>query len=202
MSCFGKILASIARSCAHPLVKGNTGRALAFDWDDVDAITVSDNKVTALTLKESAKAIAIENNVETPFDGTNSASNADDGDRVHTKTFAFRIPERGADVSTKIVDPLVNSVHGFLIIVEKEDKVGDGSYEVLGVESGLKTNADGVTQSETENGGAIMVTMSGTQNVYQYTLAPTPDAGASETQYQASRKLFNLYFEGALTAVY
>lgn len=200
-NCFLNISASIQRSCSNPLVKGNTGRALLIDKGDIEAITISDGKISAITLAAAAQAVAIENFITTPFDGTNSASTDEDGYKVHTKTFAFRVPERGAEVSEKIIDPMVNSANGYLAIVEKIDAVGDGSFEVLGYEAGLKVNGDGVTQSETENGGAIMVTMSGQQTHYSYTLVgATPNVG--ETVYGNAKAVFDTLYSGAYNVVY
>lgn len=200
-NCFNGIGASIQRSCTNPLVKGNSSRLLLIDWNDIDAITIADQKISAITLKESAKAIAVENAVVTPFEGTASASSADDGYRTHTKTLAFRIPERGADVSKEIVDPLTNSSSGFLAVLEKNDKRGDGSFEVLGYEAGLKVNEDGITQNETENGGAIMVTMSSVQNLYAYTLVGAEPTGTA-TVYSEAKSVFDTLWAGAKAPIY
>lgn len=191
-NCFNEISKSIALNCQHPLVKGNSGRAILIPWAESPEITKTGNKITALTLGENAVWVAIENAITTPFDGTASASTDEDGYKVHTKTFAFRVPERGAAVSEQIIDPMVNSAAGYLVIVEKNDKAGDGSYEVLGYESPLRVNGDGVTQNESENGGAIMVTMSAQQTRYSYALVP---AGADP--FAAAKAIFDGLWNGA-----
>ena len=90
-----------------------------------------------------------------------------------TKTVALRIPLRGAAVSKEIVEPLLASPLGFIVVLEKTDKVGDGSFEVIGFQSALKTNDDGISHKEYENGGDIAVTMSCVEDWYEVTLFDT-----------------------------
>ena len=45
-------------------------------------------------------------------------------------------------------------------MLEKKDRNGDGSFEVVGAEQGLVANADGIVRNEYENGGCTIVTMS------------------------------------------
>ena len=58
------------------------------------------------------------------------------------------------------MEPLVQSGLGFALILEKQDKVGDGSFEVYGYLNGLKVNADGYSQDETALNGSVTLTMS------------------------------------------
>ena len=65
------------------------------------------------------------------------------------------MPERGADFAAKVIEPLVKSGRGFIGIFEKVDRVGDGSFEVIGAQSPLKVvDPATVTRTETANGGA------------------------------------------------
>ena len=49
---------------------------------------------------------------------------------------------------------------GFAVVLEKQDMIGDGSYEIVGYLKGLKTNEDGIQRNEYENGGDWTVNMS------------------------------------------
>lgn len=149
--------------CNAPIVSGYTGRGVLIPYTTNPRLTqeVSNPRIISeITLDAQAKVCAIDNEGVSPFDGTNVASNGDAGFIQFTKTLTMRIPMRGGAVSLGIVEPLVKSGQGFIAILEKKDKVGDGSFEVFGALQPLKANADGITRNESENGGAIMATMS------------------------------------------
>jgi hypothetical protein len=80
---------------------------------------------------------------------------------------------RGADTSKDIVEPLVDSPLGYLAVLEKKDRVGDGSYEIVGYGQGLTVNPDGIMRNEKENDGDIVVTMSCEEQFFEVTLFDT-----------------------------
>lgn len=160
--CSASVTMNAAASCTAPIVGGYTGRAVLIAVGDATFTQDSTNprKVTAIALASGAKSVAVNNVFAEPFTGSNTASQADTGRIQHTKTFAFRIPLRGAAVSKDLVEALEQSPLGFVAVVEKKDKSGDGSFEVIGLQQGLKVNADGVSRDESANGGDISCTMS------------------------------------------
>ena len=115
----------------------------------------------------------IDNVWPSAMDGSNTQSNADNGRLVYNKTFAFRIPLRGAGTSKDIVEPLADAPLGYLAVLEKKDRVGDGSYEIVGYGQGLTVNPDGIMRNENENGGDIVVTMSCEEQFFEVTLFDT-----------------------------
>lgn len=163
-SCAGAVAASIQQNCENPLVGGYTGRAVLIDLANVTPTWTVDSQnpriITAVSLGTGEKFIAVDNVWADPFNGSSTASSADNGRTTYNKTFSFHIPQRGADVSKDFVEPLVGSPLGFAAILEKQDRSGDGSFEIVGYKKGLKVNADGVQRNELENGGDIVVTMS------------------------------------------
>lgn len=167
-SCVGEIARSIKPDCVNPIVTGYTGRAIILPYSEptlaVARDAINNRIVTALN---SDKVIAVENAVTAPFTGSNTASNGDSGKIEFTKQVMFRIPLRGAAVSKEIVEPLATSTQGYLVVVEKKDKVGDGSFEVIGLQSACQVTADGITRNDTENGGEIMVTMATTESYFE-----------------------------------
>lgn len=167
--CSSSVAKNIAASCSAPIVGGYTGRAVLIAVGDATFTQDSTNPrlVTAIAMGSSKKSIAVNNVFAEPFAGSTTASNADTGRIQHTKTLAFRIPLRGAEVSKDIVEALEQAPLGFVAVVEKKDKVGDGSFEVIGLEQGLKVNADGVSRDEAANGGDIAVTMSCVENFFE-----------------------------------
>lgn len=160
-SCTGSIAKSFADSCSSPLEGGYTGRALIFDARDIAFTFDASNprKVTAITITEDKVPFAVINDGENPFTGSNLASNVEDGTSKYTKTVQFLDPKRGAAASADI-DALKALPLGFVVVAEKQDRVADGGYEIIGAYRGLKVNSDGVTRDEYANGGAYQVVAS------------------------------------------
>lgn len=190
LSCFGEIMASIAPNCDSPLAGGYTGRGVLIPADAITAVTSSTTNPRILEAITASTVIGIENAVVTPFDGSSTASSADDGKMSFGKTIAFRIPLRGAATSKDIIEPLAYSTTGYVAIVEKKDKVGDGSFEIIGYNQGLKVNADGIQRNENENGGDVSVTMSCTEGWFEATLF--------KTDYATSKGIFEALLTEAL----
>lgn len=181
VSCISAVAKSIAPNCDNPLVGGYTGRAILIPVNNPNTTITqsSSNKriveSISATSEETplANIIAVENYVTTPFEGSNKASNADGGVMEYTKTVSFQIPLRGAGNSKDIVEPLSKNPLGYIAILEKKDKVGDGSFEVVGLLQGLKVNADGISQDEATNRGAVVVTMSCVESWFECALLHT-----------------------------
>ena len=163
-SCAATMADNIAKDCAAPLAGGYTGRGVLIDLADAPTLTRDGSNpriITAITLGVG-KNLAVIDNAFTPqpLNGSNSQSNTDDGMLKHRKTLVLTIPKRGAAASKEIVEPTYQSPLGYLAVLEKKDRNGDGSFEVVGAEQGLVANADGIVRNEYENGGCTMVTMS------------------------------------------
>ena len=171
--CTSAVAANIVKNCTTPIVGGYTGRGVLVPLDKAPTFSVSATNprtITAIAMSVNNKFIAIDNVFTDPFAGTTKASNGESGSIKHTKTFAFRIPQRGSDISRDIVEALENSPLGFIAVLEKKDRVGNGSFEVIGYQDALKVNADGVTQDETANDGATNVVMSCSEHFFEVVL--------------------------------
>ena len=174
--CTSAVAANIVKNCTSPIVGGYTGRGILVPLDKAPIFSVSaanPRTLTGIALGGNNKFIAIDNVFTDPFAGTTKASNGESGSIKHTKTFAFRIPQRGSDISRDIVEALENSPLGFVAVLEKKDRVGNGSFEVIGYQDALKVNADGVTQDETANDGATNVVMSCSEHFFEVVLFDT-----------------------------
>jgi hypothetical protein len=163
-SCAATMADNIAKDCAAPLAGGYTGRGVLIDLVDAPTLTRDGSNsriITAINLGVG-KSLAVIDNAFTPqpLNGSNSQSNTDDGMLKHRKTLVLTIPKRGAAASKEIVEPTYQSPLGYLAVLEKKDRNGDGSFEVVGAEQGLVANADGIVRNEYENGGCTIVTMS------------------------------------------
>ena len=196
VSCVEQIAASIGMNCESPLVGGYTGRAVLIP---ISAIGAGTNQITCNVTRnivQFGKApstpvlVAVDNTmVLTPFDGSQTAGSGDDGFSKFTKAFAFRIPERGAVLSVKVIEPLM---HGgrFIAVLEKEQKVGDGGFEVVGLENSLRVvDPSTVTRQENANGGAWLVTLQCRESKAEYVIGHD-NAPPSDIEYESAKAEF------------
>lgn len=181
--CTSSIAQNIKMDCDKPLSGGYTGLAVLIPADsDYSVVQDSTNPRKVVTLTPENKTVVVVDNlaVTAPFDGSSTASAADSGIRSFSKTIAFRVPQRGADVSKDIVEALCNS-RGVICVAEKRDNTVDGKYEVIGLLNPLKVNEDGVSRTEAENGGAVMMTMSCEEAWFELDLVGQKDSGDEYT---------------------
>ena len=188
-SCIKKITLDIAEDCNTPNVGGYTGRGVLLQWADNPIIVVdAENKriLTSIALPGGASPIKIDNvSFMNPFTGSNAAGNTDDGRRKLLKTVVIKVPLRGADVSQNLLEGMFTGNfegQGAILILEKQFKGGDGSYEVIGYESPFLINADGITRDEYADGGAYILTGSTKEIGIEYTLF--------DTDYEKTKGLF------------
>ena len=195
VSCAAKIAASIQQDCNKPLVGGYTGRAVimsATDFERAEVVRSATNPREILSIvlppDGSVMAYTIDNVFAAPFTGSTTAGNTDNGRNGYLKTLSVRVPMRGADVSRDVIEPLVKDPNGFVVIAEKRDKVGDGSYEIIGYQNALRGDIAGVTRDESANGGDWIVPLTTVEKWAEVTLV-----GATET-YESAKKEFEGLF--------
>ena len=185
-SCAGSLAANIAKNCAHPMTGGYTGRGLLIPLSNTLTFSVSASNpriITGISMGTGEKLAVIDNVWPSAFNDSNTQSNADNGRRKYAKTFAFRIPLRGGGTSKDLVEPLADAPLGYLAVLEKKDRVGDGSYEVIGYCQGLTVNPDGITRNENENEGDVVVTMSCQEDYFEVTFFDT-DYATTKTAFE------------------
>ena len=102
--------------------------------------------------------------------------------------YLHQVLEAGAEYSVllteDVVEPLMDNPLGYVAIIEKKDRVGDGSYEVVGKFQALHANADGITRNEHENGGDVSVVMSCKEQYFEVTFFDT-DYATTKTAFEA-----------------
>lgn len=185
-SCAAKIAASIQQDCNKPLVGGYTGRAVimsAIDFERAEVVRSATNprEILSIVLPPDGSVLpyTIDNVFAAPFGGSTTAGNNENGRNGYLKTLSVHVPMRGADVSRDVVEPLVKDPNGFVVIVEKRDKVGDGSYEVIGYQNALRGDIAGVTRDESANGGDWIVPLTTIEKWAEVTLVGADEDYAS-----------------------
>lgn len=167
-SCIDNIAGNIGLNCASPIEGGYTGRGVLIPMESVPTLTIDAENpriVAGIALATGSKVVAVDNEGVSPFDGSQTVGNNEAGYVRFVKTITVRLPERGADFAKEVLEPLVKSGRGFIGIFEKVDRVGDGSFEVIGMQSPLKV-VDPTTVTRTESttgGGAWQVTLQSTE---------------------------------------
>lgn len=186
-SCAATISDNIAKDCDKPLVPGYTGRGVLIDLSGNPTITQSGTNprtITAVSLGTGVKCAVIDNSFGgQPLNGTNVQSNTDDGMMKYRKTVVVQIPQRGSEISKAVVEPMSQNPLGYMAILEKKDRSGNGSFEVVGFEQGLTANEDGITRNEYENGGCTVATLSCNESMYEYAFF--------DTDYETTKAAFD-----------
>lgn len=166
-NCIGKIAASIALECATPIEGGYTGRNVLVPYEISPTLTRdADNPriLKGVAIAEGEHVVAVMNGGQQPHTGATTTGNADAGRPRYAKLHPILVPQRGADISKDVIEPLVGNSQGFLLISEKTDKRGLGSYEVKGLQSPMKVDPATVSRDEYANGAAMAMTLQCTED--------------------------------------
>lgn len=167
-ACTAAVAANIQNNCSSPLVAGYTGRGVLIPYNTSGlTLTINANNpriLNAVAIGASANVCVIDNVMTDPFSGSSKAGNTDSGFPRYTKTVSVKIPMRGALVSKEVIEPLANQPLGSLLILEKKDKSGKGSFEVIGLNQAAHCDVTSITQSESENGGAWVMNFVSTES--------------------------------------
>lgn len=156
-SCVDNIANNIGLNCASPIDGGYTGRAVLIPMESVPVLTRDANNpriISDIAIATGAHVVKVDNEGAAPFDGGQTAGNNEAGYFRFQKTIPVRMPERGAGFAKEVIEPLVKSGRGFIGVFEKVDRVGDGSFEVIGAQSPMKVvDVATVTRTESSTGG-------------------------------------------------
>ncbi len=176
-NCIKKITLDITEDCNTPNVGGYTGRGVLLQWADNPVIVfnaINKRNLASITPAEGITPIRIDNvSFINPFTGSNAAGNTDDGRRKVLKTVVIKVPLRGAGVSQYLLEGMFTGNfegQGAILVLEKQFKGGDGTYEVIGYESPWLINPDGISRDEYADGGAYILTGSTKEIGIEYTL--------------------------------
>lgn len=179
--CLGVIADSITQDCDNPRVAGYETVALIFNRSDIDwtAVTINASNpriVEALAMATGKTPFVIYNPKVNPaaFNGSNSTLNTDT-DR-YDKTVQFYYEGIGGAAAKDVVEPLKSG--DYIILLQRKDHRGDGSFELVGFQSGLKATA----QVQDEETGYWLMTMT--------TSEPSAEISFFKTDYATTMTAF------------
>lgn len=176
-SCIGNIAGNIGLNCEHPISGGYTGRGVYIPLEAKPVLTRDAQNpriVSAIAIAENAHVVSIDNEGATPFTGSSSTGTNENGRPQFVKTSQIMMPERGGAFAKNVVEPLVKSGRGGILILEKIDQVGDGSFEIIGTQAPAKVvDPATVVRNEYENGAAWTATLQSTEDYAEVALFDT-----------------------------
>lgn len=156
--CFGSLAGNMAADCDNPRVSGYEDVAIIMNRDDIDWASVSENAdnpriISSIAMKESKKPYVIYNPRVSPsaFNGTQAAFNQEGNN--YDKTVQFYFEGIGGDAAKNVVEPLKSG--SFVVLLQRKDHKGDGSFQLVGYQSGLIATA----QVQDEDTGYWLITM-------------------------------------------
>jgi hypothetical protein len=109
---------------------------------------------------------------------------------MYQKNLSVLIPSHGADESKDLIEPLMKSAEGGLVIVERKDKRGLGSYVVFGLFDPMKADPTSFSRNEGENGGAAALTLTCIEDF--------EECNFFDTDYATTKAAFDALFTAAI----
>lgn len=188
--CLGSLADNITEDCDNPRISGYETTALIINRDDIDwsSVTVDSTnpriiKTLALNSGAGIKPYVIYNPRVNPasFNGTQTEYSSDN-DR-YSKTLQFYYVGIGANASMNVVEPLKSG--SYLVILQRKDHSGDGSFQVLGYQAGLVAS----TQVQDEETGYWLITMTTTE--------PSAEIAFFNTDYATTKSAFDTLLASA-----
>lgn len=180
--CSAALAANIASDCSSPRIAGYEQVGIIINKDDIDlsALVINSSNpriIEAIAAKTGKTPFVIYNNKNNPlpFNGTQTEYNSDT-DR-YDKTVQFYFEGIGGENAEDVVEPLKGG--DYLVILQRKDHTGDGSFQVFGYQSGLKATA----QVQDEETGYWLMTMECSE--------PSAEVSFFKTDYTATKALFD-----------
>jgi len=185
--CTSLLTANVATACNAPRIKGYEQIGIIInradiDWENTTVDVANARIVDDLTLLATKKVAVIYNSKKNPlpFGGTQTAYNRD-ADQ-YDKTVQFYCERIGGDAAMGIVEPLKNGE--YVVVLERKDKNGTGSFQVFGFQKGLSAGNDGGAQVQDEESGHWLITMT-TQEPYAEVEWFDTDYATTKTAFDA-----------------
>lgn len=180
--CSAALAANIASDCSSPRIAGYEQVGIIINKDDIDlsALVINSSNpriIEAIAAKTGKTPFVIYNNKNNPlpFNGTQTEYNSDT-DR-YDKTVQFYFEGIGGENAEDVVEPLKGG--DYLVILQRKDHTGDGSFQVFGYQSGLKATA----QVQDEETGYWLMTMECSE--------PSAEVAFFKTDYTTTKGLFD-----------
>lgn len=188
--CTQTIAKGIALDCTNALTAGYTGRAIYIPYSVAPTLTLDSSNPRVVKAITASQVVGIYLPFTQPFTGSSVAGNADNGRVMYQKNLAVLVPAHGADEAKGTIEPLMKSAEGGLIVVERKDKRGLGSYVVIGLQDPAKVDPTSYSRDEEANGGAAAMTFT--------CLEDFEECNFFDTDYATTKTAFDALFTAAI----
>ena len=180
--CSAALAANISSDCDNPRSKGYEQIGIILNKDDIDlaALVINSSNpriIETIAAKTGKTPFVIYNNKANPlpYNGTQTEYNSDTDQ--YDKTLQFYYEGIGGQESADVVEPLKGGE--YLVILQRKDHRGDGSFQVFGYQTGLKATA----QVQDEETGYWLMTMTCSE--------PSAEVSFFKTDYSTTKGLFD-----------
>jgi len=193
--CAAQVAANIAMNCANPITPGLEEIGLLFNRQDIIGYTESATEPrmkTAIQVRTGAKPYIIYNPFTTPFDGTMVDANLEGLIPGYNKTLVFGVPMIGAKVSHDIVEPLLKNRSGFVAIIERKNKQGDGTFVIIGSETGAKCTVQTENFNDVATSGMTVCTLVEEKAQFKEVVLYDSDLTTTKTEFDRLYSLANV----------
>ena len=188
------VAANLQENCNNPAFEGMKVLGVAMAKADVQSFVrgntqATKNQVSAITLVTGAKTFVIEASGATPW--ADSGEEFDAELRRWNKNAIFVAPDYGAEISSNVIEPLCKNKDGFVVILQRKNERGDGSFVIVGLEKGAVVSAmtRNDTDSATSGCASITLTESG---------APSSEIDFFDTNYATTKTAFDALVAAAV----
>jgi len=173
---------NLVPDCNNPRVKGYEKAGVLIRKSEIASFTAnstSNRIIEALTLKALKKTYVVENSRKNPlpFNGTQTTYNREQD--AYDKMVQFYYEGIGG-LSSEAIEGLKND--DFVLLLERKDKRGDGSFHIFGWENGLSAGNENGAQVQDEATGYWLVTMTTQERFAEYSFFIT-DYETTKTAY-------------------
>ena len=160
--CTETLGANIAGDCSAPRIKGYEQQGFIVKRSDIDPTTTTISGtnpriITNLGIKTGGVVAAVYNHKQNPlpFGGTKTTYNRDTDQ--YDKIVQFYFEGIGGAAAKNVVEPLKTGE--YVIVLERKDHRGDGSFQVFGYQGGLSAAKNGGAQVQDEETGYWLITL-------------------------------------------
>lgn len=180
--CIGTLGDSITQDCENPRISGYENVALIFNRSDIDWTSITTDAsnpriVKTMAMLSGKTPFVIYNPRVNPLPFNGSSSTFEQDTDRYTKQVQFYFEGIGGAAAQNVVEPLKSGQ--FIILLQRKDHRGDGSFQLVGFQSGLTATA----QVQDEDTGYWLMTME--------TSEPSAEVAFFNTDYATTKAAFD-----------
>lgn len=182
-----EVAANLQENCNNPATEGLQVLGVAMAKADISAFVrgntqATKNLVSSITLAGGKKTFVIEASGSTPW--ADSGEEFDAELRKWNKTANFVAPDYGAEIASNCIEPLCKNKDGFVVILQRKNTRGIGSFVIVGLEQGAVVTTGNRNDTDAATSGCPSLTLTETG-------APSSEINFFDTDYATTKAAFD-----------